>query len=231
MITGPEEGAAAGRGRMRASRADREHVIDVLKTAFADGRLDRDELDARVGQTLAARTYAELATVTADIPAAPLPTPTPRRPARRPVNKEAVKWGLIATGAVIPPAMFVTALYGVPGLALLALPLLFIELIVAIVAAAALARQHAERSRGSGGRLPPRPGQADRAVAAERYRSTGPDPAPPGTSIGQTRADLRVHRSRRDQVYAADPCSRRTARRRRQHGDPLRRRLGPLPAA
>jgi hypothetical protein len=33
----------------------------------ADGRLDKDELDARVGQTLAARTYAELATATAGI--------------------------------------------------------------------------------------------------------------------------------------------------------------------
>ena len=54
MITGPEEGAAAGHGGLRASHADREHVIDTLKTAFADGRLDKDELDDRVGQTLAA---------------------------------------------------------------------------------------------------------------------------------------------------------------------------------
>jgi hypothetical protein len=49
VITGPEEGAAAGRGRLRASHADREHVIDTFKTAFADGRLDKDELDVRVG--------------------------------------------------------------------------------------------------------------------------------------------------------------------------------------
>ncbi|MGD0609179.1 MAG: DUF1707 domain-containing protein [Streptosporangiaceae bacterium] len=63
MITGPEEGAAAGRGALRASHADREQVIDTLKTAFADGRLDKDELDARVGQALAARTCAELTMV------------------------------------------------------------------------------------------------------------------------------------------------------------------------
>ncbi len=112
MITGPEDGAAAGRGRLRASRADREHVIDTLKTAFADGRLDKDELDDRVGQALAARTYAELATVTADIPADPAQAPRPRRAARPPVNKEAVKWGLVAAGAMIPPAMFVTAAFG-----------------------------------------------------------------------------------------------------------------------
>ena len=59
MITGPDEGAVAGHGRPRASHADREQVIEPLKSAFADGRLDKDELDDRVGQTLAARTYAQ----------------------------------------------------------------------------------------------------------------------------------------------------------------------------
>jgi hypothetical protein len=133
VITGPEDGAAAGHGRLRASRADREHVIDTLKTAFADGRLDKDELDDRVGQALAVRTYAELATVTADIPADPAEAPRPHRAARPQVNKEAVKWGLVAAVAMIPPAMFVTAAFGeLTPLALLAFPLLFIEMIVAI---------------------------------------------------------------------------------------------------
>ena len=61
--------AAAGRGRPRASHADREHVLDVLKAAFVEGRLTEDEFDMRVGQTFASRTYAELAALTADIPA------------------------------------------------------------------------------------------------------------------------------------------------------------------
>ena len=39
--------------------ADREYVIDTLKTAFVHGRLTRDGLDARAGQALAARTYAD----------------------------------------------------------------------------------------------------------------------------------------------------------------------------
>jgi DUF1707 SHOCT-like domain len=200
VITGPEEGAAAGRGRLRASHADREQVIDILKTAFADGRLDEDELDARVGQTLAARTYAELATATADIPAAPAQAPPCR--AARPVNKEAVRWGLAAAGAMIPPAMFVTALYGPPTLvplAALAFLLLVIELpVVIIFVAITLAKQHNDRSRASGGHLPPLPGQAGRAVEAERHGSPGPDPASPGAGTGQASADLRVHRSRRD---------------------------------
>ncbi len=52
---------AAGRGRLRASHADCEQVIDTLKAAFVHGRLSKDELDMRVGQALASRTYAELA--------------------------------------------------------------------------------------------------------------------------------------------------------------------------
>jgi hypothetical protein len=61
--------AAAGRGDLRASHADREQVIGVLKAAFVQGRLDRDEFDLRVGQAFASRTCAELAAVTADLPA------------------------------------------------------------------------------------------------------------------------------------------------------------------
>jgi hypothetical protein len=73
---------------MRASHADRERVIDLLKAAFVQGRLMRDEFDARVGQALASRTYGELAAVAADIPAE-LVGALPRRPpvrARRRVS-------------------------------------------------------------------------------------------------------------------------------------------------
>ena len=78
---GDEMAARAGdRGRLRASHADREQVIGTLKAAFVQGLLDKDEFDLRVGQTFASRTYADLAAVTADIPAglslAPLPEPT-----------------------------------------------------------------------------------------------------------------------------------------------------------
>ena len=172
MITGPEEVAAAAHGRLRASHADREQVIGTLKTAFADGRLDKDELDARVGQTLAARTYAELATATANVPRSPGQAPPLRRPARPPVNKEAVRWGLVAAGAMIPPAMFVTSAYApLAPLALLAPPLLFIELpVVIIFVAITLARQRNERSRVSRGHLPPGSGQAGRAEEAGQHR-------------------------------------------------------------
>jgi len=58
-------------GHLRASHVDREQVISALKTAFVQGRLAKDEFDARVGQALASRTCAELAVITADIPVGP----------------------------------------------------------------------------------------------------------------------------------------------------------------
>ena len=69
MAIGPADGRAARPGRMRASHADREQVISALKTAFVQGRLAQEELDTRVGQALVARTHAELAVLTDDIPA------------------------------------------------------------------------------------------------------------------------------------------------------------------
>ena len=78
----PEPGAQAAAAGLRASRADRERVIDLLKTAFVQGRLARDEFDTRVGRALASRTYAELAAVTADIPAALIEAVPLRLPVR-----------------------------------------------------------------------------------------------------------------------------------------------------
>ena len=78
----PESGAQAAAAGLRASRADRERVIDLLKAAFAQGRLDRDEFDARIGQALASRTRPELAAATAGIPAGLTAAPPRRPPAR-----------------------------------------------------------------------------------------------------------------------------------------------------
>ena len=104
----PEPGAPAAAAGMRASHADRERVIDLLKAAFVQGRLMRDEFDARIGQALASRTYGELAAVTADIPAELIGAP-PRRPpvrARRriPFNT-AVTGGACMAGLVNVGAM------------------------------------------------------------------------------------------------------------------------------
>ena len=92
----PEPGAQSAAAGLRAARADRERVIDLLKAAFVQGRLARDEFDMRVGQALASRTYAELAAVTADLPAeliGALPRQPPVRVRRRVPMNTAVTGG------------------------------------------------------------------------------------------------------------------------------------------
>jgi hypothetical protein len=89
-----------GHGHLRASHADRERAIDVLKAAFAEGRLDQDEYTDRVGQVQVSRTYADLGALVADLPvgpfgtlapapppaAAPLPVPSPSLPPTPPLR-------------------------------------------------------------------------------------------------------------------------------------------------
>ena len=79
-MTGPQD-PAARRDQLRAGHADRERVIEALKTAFVRGQLTRDELGMRAGQALAARTGAELTALTADIPGGPAAAGPARRPA------------------------------------------------------------------------------------------------------------------------------------------------------
>ncbi|MEU0586348.1 DUF1707 domain-containing protein [Streptomyces sp. NPDC006132] len=55
---------------LRASHADRDRVVDVLRIAAGDGLLTADELDERLETALSARTLKELAPLTADLPPA-----------------------------------------------------------------------------------------------------------------------------------------------------------------
>ena len=114
MTTEPgDQIAAAGEanGHLRASHADREQVIDTLKAAFVQGRLTKDELVMRAGQTFASRTYAELAVLTADLPAgltgAQPPCGTNRARARPPVGKAAKV--VISCASVMPLSAVWTA--------------------------------------------------------------------------------------------------------------------------
>ncbi len=79
MTAGAGDESAPGCGHLRAADADREQVIDALKVAFARGWLSKDTFDVGVGQALTSRTYAELAAVTADIPAGPARVRSRRR--------------------------------------------------------------------------------------------------------------------------------------------------------
>src|SRR3984957_1584755 len=61
--------APSAPGTLRASHADRDLVVEQLRVAAGDGRLSPEELDERLERALTARTYAELAVLTADLPA------------------------------------------------------------------------------------------------------------------------------------------------------------------
>lgn len=161
MTIGQNDPAAeAGRGRLRASHADREQVIDTLNIAFADGRLGQDERETRVSQALASRTYADLAALTADIPA--FPAPVPPRPAARPLSArppsgtKAVKRALAAMGAVIPPVFFFEAVFrSNETLAEAFFLLMLVDLIVLTLAASNSVLSRLEDHRVSGARGSP----------------------------------------------------------------------------
>jgi hypothetical protein len=59
------------RARLRAADSDREAVAERLRNALAEGRLDFYEYDERLQQAYAAKTYAELDSLLADLPAPP----------------------------------------------------------------------------------------------------------------------------------------------------------------
>ncbi len=71
-------GPIAG-GNLRASDADREQVATLLSTAYAEGRLTREEHDERVDQLMAAKTFDDLIPITRDLvllgPSTPVAAP------------------------------------------------------------------------------------------------------------------------------------------------------------
>ena len=105
----PMAARRTGRDRLRASDADRERVIDTLKTAFVQGRLAKDEFYLRAGQALASRTHGELTMITLGIPARQNAAPRPRA-ARAPnpngMDKKTVAWGMFM---ILMPATLATA--------------------------------------------------------------------------------------------------------------------------
>jgi hypothetical protein len=163
-MTGPGDDRAAehgrGRGHLRSSHADREHVLEVLKAAFVQGRMDKAELDARVGRALASRTYAELAALTSDIPAGSALAP-PRQPARArnkaPVsnNVRDAAIGLVVGLSLAAALVFSGLFAAVALLGLLALPVLLVVVLHVVLNAVATSSQQRRRSRRQ---LSPRPG-------------------------------------------------------------------------
>ena len=192
------------RDRLRAGPADREQVIEALKTAFVEGRLTKNELAARTGRALAARTYADLAALTADIPAEPVTAvPAPARPPapaiRRPLAKAAAASGVclaVATAAILISHHFDP---GGPNPYHAWSASFYLLSVIAVITALSVLVHGVTTSieqRRSRGQLPPRPGPGGHALDGERHSGTSHNPVPPGSRTDETRTDLRARKSR-----------------------------------
>jgi len=193
-VAGPGDEIAAGmagRGRLRASHADREQVIDVLKAAFVQGRLAKDEFEARLGEALASRTYAELAAVTCDVPAEP-PAAQPLKPARVQDLKPVPRPGpVIMAASALYTGLWALVLFvrsdPLAGVLAYALAMLTVFILAGMIGfgIAKLASRHQERSRGQ---LPRRPASGASGRASGRLPSA--DPAGQHPPIGNSQQDI-----------------------------------------
>ena len=199
-MTGPDEGGLAGRGHLRAAQADREQAVTVLKAAYAQGRLTKDELEARAGQAFSSRTYAELAVLTADLPAASpaatgsdAPWPRPSTPART-MAKAARRSGvcLLAAIALVEGAYLADNF------------LLIVAAFFALIAASGFFGYgilDAWEERRSHARMPPGPGRRHPGSGGHLH---GDNAAPTGfgpTPDDGTRADSRARQPERDRRH------------------------------
>ena len=96
---------------LRASDADRERVAEVLRDALAEGRLDMGEFEERLEAAYRARTYAELAPITRDLPVSgAVAAPPPVSFAKEPV--ESGSWAGRIVGGGGSPATAVAIMSG-----------------------------------------------------------------------------------------------------------------------
>ncbi len=209
-MTGPDEGGLAGRGHMRAAQADREQAITVLKAAYAQGRLTKDELEARAGQAFASRTYAELAALTADLPAASPAAASPAAPSPAATGSDAV-WPrpstparTMAKAARRSGVCLLAAIALVEGAYLADNFLLIVAAFFALIAASGFFGYgilDAWQERRSHAQLPPGPGrrhqESEGRLPGDDVASTGTSP----TRADGTRADSRVRRPERDRRH------------------------------
>jgi Domain of unknown function (DUF1707) len=196
-VAGPGDEVAVacgqGRGQFRASHADREQVIELLKVAFVQDRLTKDELDVRVGQALAARTGAELAALTIDISAEPVAAWLPRPPARaasgparplvpvrrRPLARAAAgSGGCLALAAAAVGASFILDPGG-PGIDRPWAGLMLLVAQYAVIAGVCMLWRGVTTSVPRRRQLPPRPGPGGRALDGGTARWHRPRPGSP----------------------------------------------------
>ena len=204
-MTGPDEGGLAGRGHLRAAQADREQAITVLKTAYAQGRLTKDELEARAGLVFASRTYAELAALTADLPTASPAAASPAAPGSDAVwPRPSTPARTMAKAARRSGVCLLVAVALVEGAYLADNFLLIVAGFFALIAASGFFGYgilDAWEERRSHAQMPPGPGRRHPGAGG---RLPGDDAAPTGISPARadgTRADSRARQPERDRRH------------------------------
>jgi hypothetical protein len=150
----------------------------MLKAAFVQGRLAKDELDMRVGQALASRTYADLTALTADLPAGLARTQPVRKPARAKARTASVAVILCPAGIYASTGVVHAVLIGNERL-LIALMPVFISFVVWMVGGVVN-----WRGKRSGGQSPRRTAPGAGGQGSRRLPSAGlggqRPPADPG---------------------------------------------------
>ena len=201
-----EMAADSGHGRLRASHADREHVVGTVKAAYVHGLVTKDESDARVSQTFASRTYAELALITADIPAGLTAAPPPQRPGPAESNPPAqanlspgeraiMGTGLLAALLILVALLTGGSVGGLLGLGALGSTSVSLFLIGAQV-------RSSRRNRHSGGHLPPQRATHSGPGAGRQAASASPaEQLPnPGKQRRRSNADAALRHSLNPQL-------------------------------
>lgn len=114
----------APEGHLRASDAERERIIEVLRRHTADGRLTLEEFEQRVGEALAATTRADLGPVLRELPPLPADAPVEARTAARRTRWPSLDGGRAVLGAVAIVAVATVIATGAWGMWWIVFPLM-----------------------------------------------------------------------------------------------------------
>jgi hypothetical protein len=202
--SGDEMARPGDSGRLRASHADREKVVGIIKVAFVQGLLNRDEFDLRVGHALESRTCTDLAAIIADIPAGLAGAQPPERVRPR-GEKPVLRPGPVMVGATVSCAGVWELAFLIAGGRdnhvagfLVVMATLTYFALMALAGAQMLVLRHERQDKRPAGGGP-----------ASRHRpSAGPAGQPPLTGPGQQHtAEAARSRPSRRGVTIGDPAA------------------------
>ncbi|HYB85270.1 MAG TPA: DUF1707 domain-containing protein [Streptosporangiaceae bacterium] len=148
---------------IRASDADREHAVGILRDGYVSGRLTLPEFDERLAAAFTSRTWGELRGLTRDLPTAGqrgfLP-PVPPRPRVPRADSERLPPAAIASGGPkLTPVLLIALFWLTLTFAAHAGGALIPVVFLLLMAVRSAARVRGSVSSTSANRLPPEPGQ------------------------------------------------------------------------